>query len=78
MTKQIDGNHYKEMGIQPWEIAERSDLDYFEMNVVKYILRWRKKDGLIDLDKVIHYIERIKELALQGHYGEKFKESEAL
>jgi len=75
LEKQIDGNHYRSMGIQPWEIAERSKLDYFEMNVVKYIMRWRTKDGIIDLDKVIHYVERIKELAKQGHYGEQFKEN---
>ena len=70
--KQIDGTHYKDLGIEPWEIAERSDLDYFEMNPIKYIMRWRKKDGLIDLDKAIHYIEQIKSLALKGRYGEKY------
>jgi hypothetical protein len=69
---QIDGNHYMKMGIEPWEIAERSDLDYFEMNPIKYIMRWRKKDGLIDLDKAIHYIQKIKALAESGHYGKEF------
>ena len=69
---QIDGTHYKDMGIEPWEIAARSDLDYFEMNPIKYIMRWRKKDGVIDLDKAIHYIKHIKELAESGFYGEKF------
>ena len=68
LKKQIDGDHYKNMGIQPWEIIEKNGLDYFEGAALKYLLRWRKKDGIIDLDKVIHYVERIKELAQTGHY----------
>lgn len=71
-TKQIDGTHYKDMPIQPWEIIEKNRLDYFEGNALKYLLRWRRKDGVIDLDKVIHYIEKVKELSLLGHYGEEF------
>lgn len=72
LKKQIDGKHYTDMPIQPWEIIEKLRLDYFEGAALKYLLRWRKKDGVIDLDKIIHYIERIKELALAGHYGKKF------
>lgn len=72
LAKQIDGTHYKDMGIQPWEIIEKNKLDYFEGAVLKYLLRWKQKDGVIDLDKIIHYVERIKEMALSGHYGDKF------
>ncbi len=73
LHKQIDGNHYQKMGIQPWEIIEKNRLDYFEGAALKYLLRWKEKDGVIDLDKIVHYIERIKELALKGHYGNKFQ-----
>jgi Protein of unknwon function (DUF3310) len=72
LKKQVDGQHYKDMGIQPWEIIQKNKLDYFEGAALKYLLRWRHKDGLIDLDKIIHYVERIKEMAMAGHYGEKF------
>lgn len=80
LTKQIDGTHYKDMGIQPWEIIQKNNLDYFEGAALKYLLRWRKKDGVIDLDKIIHYIEHIKELAAKGHYGDssKFKTTNSL
>lgn len=71
--KQIDGTYYVNMAIQPWELIARNRLDYFEGAAAKYLLRWRAKDGVIDLDKAIHYLERIKELALEGHYGEQFK-----
>lgn len=70
LDKQIDGSHYQDMGIQPWEIIEKNHLDYFEGAALKYLLRWKQKDGIIDLDKIIHYIERIKELAEVGHYGD--------
>ena len=69
LKKQIDGTHYKDMSIQPWEIIEKNNLDYFEGAALKYLLRWKKKDGIIDLDKISHYIERIKELAESGNYG---------
>jgi len=72
LDKQIDGTHYKAMGIQPWEIIEKNHLDYFEGAILKYLLRWRTKDGVIDLDKIIHYVERMKEMAQEGYYGEKF------
>lgn len=72
LDKQIDGDHYQKMGIQPWEIIEKNNLDYWEGAALKYLLRWRKKDGIIDLDKIIHYIEHIKSLAQKGHYGEKY------
>ena len=71
--KQIDGDHYKNMPLQPWEIIEKNGLDYWEGAALKYLLRWRKKDGVIDLDKIIHYIEHIKSLAESGHYGDEFK-----
>ena len=70
LKKQVDGTHYKTMGIQPWEIIEKNHLDYFEGAALKYLLRWRHKDGIIDLDKIIHYVERIKELALSGYYDD--------
>lgn len=77
-TKQIDGRHYTDMAIQPWELIERNRLDYFEGAAAKYLLRWKTKDGVIDIDKAIHYLERIKELALKGHYGDQFKEVERI
>ena len=71
LKKQIDGAHYVDMPLQPWEIIERNNLSYWEGNALKYLLRWRKKDGVIDLDKCIHYCEHIKVLHAKGYYGEQ-------
>lgn len=72
-AKQIDGRHYKEMGIQPWELIERGKLDYWEGNIGKYLLRWKTKDGIIDLKKIIHYAEKVIERAERGCYGKQFE-----
>ena len=76
--KQVDGNHYIKMNCQPWDIIESNNLDFFHGSALKYLLRWKNKDGTTDLDKVVHYIEKIKELALSGHYGEQFKQKKEL
>lgn len=68
-AKQIDGTHYEDLAIQPWEIIERNKLDFWEGCVLKRLLRWKQKDGVIDLDKMVHEIWKIKELAQKGHYG---------
>lgn len=59
--KQVGGKHY-EMKIQPLEYIEANELGYHEANVVKYISRWKSKNGLEDLEKAKWYIERLIEL----------------
>jgi hypothetical protein len=62
LSTQVGGDHYKNMGkYQPWEIIESLNLDFFEGSVLKYLLRWRKKNGVEDLRKAIHVLERMIE-----------------
>jgi hypothetical protein len=58
--QQVGGNHYQR-AIQPWDIIIEWDLDYFEGNVLKYILRWKHKDGVQDLKKARHYLDKLIE-----------------
>lgn len=60
--RQVAGDHYKDMPIQPVEFIHANALGYFEGNVIKYISRWRKKGGLADLEKAKHYVELLIEL----------------
>lgn len=62
LEKQVSGDHYKDMNIQPVEFIYANGLGYFEGCVLKYISRWRKKNGLADLEKAKHYIELLLEL----------------
>jgi len=59
---QVDGNHYKQMKIQPVEYIHANGIPYLEGNVIKYISRWRNKNGIADLEKAKHYIELLIEL----------------
>ena len=54
--KQIGGDHYAKHSIQPWDIIREYELDYFEGNALKYLLR-QKDNRLEDLQKAAHYLE---------------------
>lgn len=59
--KQVGGDHYTMHKIQPWDIIDAYGLDFYEGNALKYLLRYKDKNGAEDLEKAIHYIERIIE-----------------
>lgn len=59
-AKQVGGNHYVQYKIQPWHIIAEYGLDFWEGNVVKYVLR-RKANRLEDLQKAKHYLEYLIE-----------------
>lgn len=63
--KQISGNHYKDMKIQPMEFALANDLNYGQANAIKYICRYKNKNGKQDLEKAIHCLE----LLMEYEYG---------
>ena len=56
---QIGGTHYQSLGIQPIEYIIANKLDFMEGNVVKYVPRWRRKNGLEDLKKAKSYLDRM-------------------
>lgn len=59
---QISGNHYKSKAIQPWDYIAANGLGYFEGNIIKYVSRWQDKNGLDDLRKARHYLDKLIEL----------------
>ena len=59
---QVAGDHYKTLAIQPVEYIHANKIGYFEGNVIKYVSRWRSKNGIKDLEKAKHYIELLIEL----------------
>ena len=62
LFKQVGGSHYRDKGIQPIIYIHANDLGFCEGNVVKYVTRWRDKNGVADLKKAIHYLELLIEL----------------
>lgn len=61
VKRQVGGTHYTNMDIQPWEIIERANLDFWEGNVIKYVMRYKDKNGLEDLLKARHYLDYLIE-----------------
>lgn len=62
LDKQVAGDHYKDLPIQPVEYIHANKLTYLAGNVVKYISRHKAKGGAADVRKAIHYCELILEL----------------
>ena len=58
---QVGGSHYKDMAIQPSEYIVKNGLGWFEGNVIKYISRFRAKNGIKDLEKARHYLDLLIE-----------------
>jgi hypothetical protein len=64
LDKQVGGDHYKKLKIQPMEYSMGNGLDACQHTIIKYVTRFRDKGGIADLDKAIHCIEMLKEFEL--------------
>ena len=67
LDKQVSGDHYKDKSIQPIVYIYANNLGFCAGNVVKYISRYKDKNGAEDIRKAIHYCQLLLEL----EYGEK-------
>lgn len=54
---QIGGDHYKKLKIQPAEYIHKNGIGFMEGSVIKYVSRWKGKNGVQDLEKAKHFIE---------------------
>ncbi len=57
LDHQVGGDHYKKFKIQPIEFITLNQIPYIEANVIKYICRWKDKNGIEDLKKARHYLD---------------------
>lgn len=62
LAKQVSGDHYKNMAIQPIEFIHANGIPFAEGCAIKYLTRWRSKGGVADLEKAKHFIELLIEL----------------
>ena len=63
LDTQVGGDHYK-TAYQPLELTDKLLLNPYQKDIVKYITRYDKKDGVISFNKAIHYCQ----LALESNY----------
>lgn len=62
LDEQVGWDHYKKLGIQPIELIRDINANFFQGNVIKYVTRYKDKNGIKDLEKAKHYLELIEEL----------------
>jgi hypothetical protein len=60
-NRQVGGDHYERLAIQPTEYAHANGLGFIEGNIVKYVSRHRYKGGREDLLKALHYLNELLE-----------------
>ncbi len=59
MDNQVGGDHYNKYKIQVVDIIDEHNLNFFEGNILKYLLRYKDKNGKQDLEKCLHYLEML-------------------
>ena len=72
---QVGGSHYKNKELQPWDVMQdwmtRDEFTaYLRGNVIKYIARYNDKNGVQDLEKAKHYLERMIEIIREVEIGQ--------
>ena len=65
-NSQIGGSHYTDMPIQPVTFIHANGLDFCQGSILKYVCRFRNKNGKDDLLKAKHFID----LLIEMEYGE--------
>lgn len=66
LAVQVGGGHYKDMKIQPVEFIHANGIGFLEGSAIKYLSRWRNKNGVEDLRKARHFIDLLIELEAAG------------
>lgn len=56
LKTQVGGDHYAKCAIQPIDYIMANGLDYLQGNVIKYVTRYKNKNGVEDLEKAAHYL----------------------
>jgi hypothetical protein len=69
---QVDGTHYLEMPIEPWDIIDTWPLaqriGFYRGNALKYLMRMgRKGASAIDAKNALHYQHKLDEVLAAEH-----------
>lgn len=59
MNTPVNPKHYDKYAIQPIDFITKNGLGFLEGNVIKYVVRYKDKNGLEDLLKAKSYLDRL-------------------
>jgi hypothetical protein len=69
---QIGGAHYRtNHGLQHWDLIDKYNVGYLEGVATKYLTRHRRKDGLRDVQKCLHFIQKLASCRRDMPYAEQ-------
>lgn len=54
---EVGGSHYEKQKYQPIKLITELNLNFFQGNIVKYLTRYRDKNGAEDIQKALHYAQ---------------------
>lgn len=72
LGRQVGGDHYQQFDPQPVEVFTIWSIPYSEANAIKYLLRFRRKGGIQDLEKAIHYCQLSIDGRAMGWYAHSY------
>jgi hypothetical protein len=64
MFNPVNPQHYARLKIEPWDYVAANNMGYFEGSVIKYVSRWREKNGIEDLKKARAFLDKLIEVEL--------------
>lgn len=72
-TDKIKPNYYHKGNVDTIQFCIENDLDFLQGNVVKYVVRYKEKNGLEDLEKAKEYLDRLIKNELEKSMKEATK-----
>lgn len=72
--RQVGGDHYKNMGVEPWDVVDTWPIDQrigaYRHGALKYLMRMGSKDEHAqEIGKGIHYLEKLLEVLKERDNG---------
>jgi hypothetical protein len=73
-ARQVGGDHYKNMGVEPWDVVDTWPIDQrigaYRHGALKYLMRMGSKDENVqEIQKGIHYLEKLVEVLKERDDG---------
>lgn len=68
----INPDYYRKGGVETYDFIKAKELGFEAGNIVKYVVRYKDKGGLVDLRKAAWYLERliVEAMIAEGEFAE--------